>query len=86
LSYREYLDWMEFFALEPPLSERVDLAGALVSTTLANIHRGRGARSRSIEDFMLISRGLRERERDPVRDEEAHFFATMAALGASVHG
>lgn len=60
MSHGEFRQWQEFFAVEPPLVERVDLSGALVSTMLANIHRSPGASEARLADFMLVEQALKE--------------------------
>ena len=80
MSLAEYGKWFQFYALEPFLPERVDLAGALVTTTLANIHRGKG-KVREISDFMLVQNILNQRVLDRDKKEAAHLMATMAMLG-----
>lgn len=62
MSLREYRRWRLFASTEPFLEERVDLAGALVSSVLANSNRARGSKARTISDFMLVRKGLEEEE------------------------
>jgi hypothetical protein len=70
LSLREYWEWQEFFRLEPPIGERVDLMGALVASILANIHRKQGASQIEIDDFMLVSQQMRQEYAPPETPEE----------------
>lgn len=81
MSLAEYGKWFQFYALEPFLPERVDLAGALVTTTLANINRGKNGKVREISDFMLVQNILKQRVMDSDKKEAAHLMATMAMLG-----
>jgi hypothetical protein len=84
MSLAEYWGWNQFVALEPFLPERVDLAGALVSTTMANIHRGKNGVVRKLEDFMLIQRVMEKQTTDSLDREELHIRATIVSLGGKV--
>lgn len=86
ISYREYRQWQEFAIAEPFPSERVDLAGALVSTVVFNTNRGKG-KPAEIEDFMLIRRGLKNLEKaqqPPAEQEDLHLISTMLAFGGKI--
>jgi hypothetical protein len=48
----ELLRWMDYEAEEPFLPARVDLAGGIVASTLANIHRGKTTPPFDPVDFM----------------------------------
>lgn len=85
MSYGEFLDWEKFFLVEPPLPERVDLMGALVTSTIANVNRSKSRKPYSVEDFLIIKGLLRQEYEqefppDSTSREEIHFFNTMTSL------
>lgn len=84
MSLAEYWGWNQFASLEPFLSERVDIAGAVISSTMANIHRGKNGAVRKLEDFMLVQRVLEKQTANHLDREEEHLRATIAILGGSV--
>lgn len=83
LTLREFYDWESFSLLEPFVSERVDIAGAIVSSTLANVNRGKSQKAFSMMDFMVVANSLKREvsEQDTSAAEDLHFTATMMALG-----
>jgi hypothetical protein len=62
VSPAEYRNWQRFSLFEPFPAERVDLAGALIATILANKDRRRGTPAVPIDDFLIIRQGLEEAE------------------------
>ena len=54
MPYREFLDWVALYSIEPWGDVRSDMGAALVATLLANTHRDRKKRVKpfSPEDFM----------------------------------
>ncbi len=85
MSYGEFLDWEKFFLVEPPLAERVDLMGALVTSTIANVNRAKNRRAYSVDDFLIIKNMLKkeyelEFPQDNEAREEIHFLNTMTSL------
>lgn len=85
MSFQEYRQWQEFAAAEPFPSERVDLAGALVSTVVFNVNRGK-SKAAEIEEFMLIKRGLQRLEKSQPKpeQEDLHLINTMLAFGGKL--
>jgi hypothetical protein len=81
MSLSELHRWREFALTEPFLPERVDLMGALVTSTLANINRAKNSAAFSIEDFMIVANMRKVASNDD--QEEQHFLSTMLALGGS---
>ena len=51
---RELSEWVAYDTLEPIGSVRVDLAGAVVASTVANCHRGKDQPAFTPMDFMLL--------------------------------
>lgn len=56
-----------------PLMEVVDLAGANVAATIANVHRGQDAKAYSLLDFALLAE-------KPERDQDEMEASLEAAL------
>lgn len=83
LTLREFYEWESFSLLEPFISERVDMAGAVVSSTLANVNRGKGQKAFTMMDFMVVANGLKRElsEQDESTAEDLHFMTTMMSLG-----
>lgn len=84
LSVKEFHDWEAFYLLEPFLPERVDIAGALVSSTLANVNRGKNQKAFSMSDFMVVSNGLAASEPQAANANDAedqHMIRTLLAFG-----
>lgn len=82
MTLAEFYSWQKFFVLEPPLSERVDLAGALVSSTLANINRGKNKKAFSIEDFMVVKQGVENSVKaEKFTKVDSHLAFVVLALG-----
>jgi hypothetical protein len=79
MSFAEFLHWQEFFAAEPPLSERVDLAGALISSVVANVNRSPDREPVSVEDFMVVRNSLRDLLKGKVAKAEREAEETIAA-------
>jgi hypothetical protein len=85
MSLREFTDWQAFNRLEPFLPERVDLAGALVTSMLANINRPKGRRAFSVDDFMLVARTLEAGKPPPTPQQEADYMkSVIMGLGGEV--
>lgn len=83
MSYQEFMAWEKFLILEPVLPERVDLAGALIASLIANVNRSKGKPAFKIDDFMVVKARLDQEARDNQPDaprEEVHFFLTMNSL------
>lgn len=83
MSLREFRDWQKFVTLEPLLSERVDVNGAMVASVIANVNRGKGQSAYSIHDFMVVQRML-DQTRKPEEAEEIHMRATILSLGGVI--
>ena len=83
MTLAEYHSWQKFFELEPAIPERVDLAGALISSTLANVHRGKNTKAYSIEDFLVVRKSieLKTRKVDEVSRVDSHMEFVVLALG-----
>lgn len=92
ISVAELHRWAAFEADEPFLSTRVDLAGGIVASVLANVNRGRSAAPFSAMDFMPIlatkreqdnieAARLRQRFPAPLSDEDAMLQRMVAAYG-----
>jgi hypothetical protein len=84
MSLREYQDWEKFNILEPFLPERVDLAGALITSTMANINRGKGKKPFSIDDFMIVEKSLQSSVDDSAERELLHMQRVIAGLGGEI--
>lgn len=52
LTAREFAEWIEFYRVHPFVTERVDLMGGIVASTIANVNRGKGSRPLKPSDFM----------------------------------
>lgn len=52
MSAYDLAEWSAYFQMEPWGEERADLRAGIVSSTLANIHRGRDTPAYSPADFM----------------------------------
>lgn len=53
MTFREYLRWQKFYAIEPFGPQRDNLHAALVCALLANIHRKKNSAPIGFEAFML---------------------------------
>lgn len=84
LSFREFADWQVFAASEPFLPERVDLAGALISSVLANINKGKGRKAFSISDFMVVERRVAEADAPSAEASDQHLKRIIIGLGGRV--
>jgi hypothetical protein len=85
LSLQEFWDWQLFAAKEPFLSERVDLMGALISSVIANVNRGKGQKPLTVDDFMIIARGLEGDKMPPTPvDEDNYMKSVILRLGGRV--
>lgn len=76
MSWREYLEWQEYFALEPFGEERADLRAGIVASVIANVNRDPKKRKEPYAplDFMPYT----ERPK-PTPEQVAH--KIRAALG-----
>lgn len=83
MSMEEFHRWREFSRDEPFLIDRVDLGGALISSTIVNINRGKNAPPVSISDFMIVHRSMDKKTSEEDR-EAAHLINTILALGGKV--
>jgi hypothetical protein len=54
MSWQEFLEWQEYYGLEPFGEERADLRSGIVASVLANVNRDPKKRSKPFEptDFM----------------------------------
>lgn len=54
MSWREYLEWSEYYAVEPWGEDRADLRAGIVSSVIANTNRDPKRRPKPFEpvDFM----------------------------------
>lgn len=84
MSLGEYQGWVEFLTAEPPLSERVDLAGALISSVISNANRSKNSRPFSIEDFMVVRSVLQRRAARDEDPEANHLKVFVLSMGGSV--
>lgn len=55
---------------EPLLPERIDLAGGVVASALANVNRSKGRPAFAPADFMPVSANLKRIEEEQISDEE----------------
>lgn len=76
----EFSEWMAFAALEPFGENRADLRAGIVASTLANIHRKKGAKAFAPTDFMPFGHELPA----PTGDDPAAFEALLGSLGLRV--
>lgn len=70
--------------MEPFLSERVDIAGALNASVLANVNRGKSSKAFLIEDFMVVKNAMKETEKKratPDDREDAHLKSFILSMG-----
>jgi len=74
VSSRELAEWMAFAQLEPFGSEADYVGPAIIASTMANIHRGKGKKAFSIDDFMP-----KKKKKQTV--EEALQIAQMMTIG-----
>lgn len=51
MSASEYLEWQEYYSLEPFGEERADLRAGIIASTIYNVNRGKN-RALKPEDFM----------------------------------
>ena len=54
LGSRELAEWMAYDSIDPIGEVRGDLRAALISSTMANIHRSTKTRAYKLADFLLI--------------------------------
>ena len=47
-----FLEWIEYYKLEPFGEERADLRAGIVASTIANVNRGKGQRAYKPSEFM----------------------------------
>lgn len=52
ISSKELTEWMVYYELEPFGEERDDLRMGIISSTIANVNRGKGGKVYKPEDFM----------------------------------
>lgn len=85
ISFSEYLRWQDFYVSEPFFSERVDIAGALVASTIANVNRGKNSKPASIDDFMVIANTIkRQYEEKEASDDSSHLKSFILSMGGKV--
>lgn len=48
----EFMEWIAYNRIEPWTSQREFLGHAIVASTIANVHRGKGKRPYQASDFM----------------------------------
>ena len=53
VSHREFLEWQIFERIEPFGEHRADLRAAMNACVMANAWKGKGAKTFTIDDFML---------------------------------
>jgi hypothetical protein len=68
MSYREFLEWMEFYRRDPFGEFRADSRHALLCSLLSNIHRAPHSRSFQATDFYPKFRTRQEAEFEVLRD------------------
>lgn len=92
MSLAEVSRWARFEADEPFLSTRIDLAGGIVASVVANVNRGKGSPPYDALDFMPLLGQQRERATveiarqrlgfpEPVDEEDAILQRLVAAYG-----
>lgn len=52
ISSRELTEWMVYYTIEPFGEERADLRAGIISSTVANVNRGKGGRTYKPQEFM----------------------------------
>lgn len=52
---REFREWAAYARLEPIGGTRGDYQAALIASTIANVHRGKGQPARKIEQFLMFN-------------------------------
>lgn len=50
----ELAEWRIMYRLDPSLAERVDLAGGIIASTIANVNRKKGSQPFKPADFMPL--------------------------------
>lgn len=69
MSLGEFRRWATYLAEEPTLAERVDLIGGVITSTIANVNRGKSSKSYTALDFMPIALKLRESVEETMSEE-----------------
>ena len=63
LSEQELGEWIAFYGIEPFGEERADLRAGIVSSTIANVNRGKRGKATKPTDFMPFLKADSERQR-----------------------
>jgi hypothetical protein len=89
----ELARWAAYEAVEPFLGTRVEWAGGIVASTIANVHRGKNTPVFEPLDFMPLTRGRMERGiaevrarqsfAAPVDEDDATLQRLVAAFGGA---
>jgi hypothetical protein len=93
---RELSRWMLYEVEDPFLADRIDLAGGLISSTMANIHRGKTTPPFVPLDFMPLAQRTVEVARveahrranlpAPEDEEDAMVQRMVAVFGGGMNG
>mgnify|MGYP003151380016 CR=1 FL=1 len=59
---RELAEWAAYNSLEPIGGKRGDLHAGIIASTIANVNRGKGSKTFSPTDFMLVDRDEKEEQ------------------------
>lgn len=60
----------------------MDIVGALVASTIANVNRGKNSRAASVDDFMIVANSIKTR--DVANDEARHLKMFILSMGGKV--
>lgn len=69
----ELSEWAAYHSIEPIGGMRGDLQAGIISCTLANVNRGKGGKTFSPTDFMLIGNEKEEQTEDDMKASMMQF-------------
>lgn len=82
MSHAEFVYWKAYAGIDPFGNVRGDLQTAMITSTMANIHRGAKQQAFKLSDFML---DFRPRRRLTTPEAQKEFFRQMTlAVGGTV--
>ncbi len=73
MSSAEFMQWIAYYSLEPFGATRDNLHSAMIASTIANVHRGKGKKAIPPKDFMLKT------ELDKPKASFDEFYAFLSA-------
>ena len=75
---RELTEWIAYDTVEPIGAVRTDLSAGIISSTIANCHRGKNTQAFTPMDFMPL-----QKNKVAEGDDVAHSFAQFQMLSAA---